>query len=322
MAHKGRITKKTVWILILIVTGVLVFSYNAFSYDLFNYIFDAKIVTHYHQNPYIHKALDYSGDPMLSFMRWTHRTYPYGPVWLLLTVPLSFLGFGLFLPTFFLFKIASAASFLGLVYFMGKIIKKIKPQNEIFGMIFLGLNPLIIIEGLVSAHLDIVMMFLATLSLYLLIENKHLSSFLSFILSGGIKFATFFLAPVYFLYFMYSRKKKTINWDMFFFICLVLMIATVIIQSVRTNFQPWYLLEVIPFATAASKKYYIFIPTFVISLFSLLQYVPFLYLGNWDNPVPSILFKLTLGGIVISGLTVLTCSFYVKIREHANFEKT
>ena len=87
LARVNLINKKQLWILILITTAILTFSYNAFSYDLFNYIFDAKIVTFYQQNPYIHKALDYLGDPMLSFMHWTHRYYPYGPIWLALTIP-------------------------------------------------------------------------------------------------------------------------------------------------------------------------------------------------------------------------------------------
>ena len=115
-AYSHKISKRQIWFLITSVSIILAFSYNAFSYDLFNYIFDAKIITYYHQSPYIHKALDYLGDPMLSFMHWTHRAYPYGPIWLLLTVPLSFLGFKIFLLTFFLFKFLMAISFVGTVF--------------------------------------------------------------------------------------------------------------------------------------------------------------------------------------------------------------
>ena len=76
----NKLTRKKVWYLIIFISIVLSFSYNAFSYDIFNNIFDAKILTYYHQNPFIHKALDFPNDPMLSFMHWTHRTYPYGPM--------------------------------------------------------------------------------------------------------------------------------------------------------------------------------------------------------------------------------------------------
>ncbi|MDE2026022.1 MAG: hypothetical protein KGJ07_06005, partial [Patescibacteria group bacterium] len=133
LAGQKKLSFSFTWKLILIVGVILFFSYNAFSYDFFNYIFDAKIFTHYHLNPYLYKALDFPGDPMLSFMHWTHRTYPYGPVWLLATFPLSFLGFQYFLPTFFLFKALVVGSFLGTVYFLDKTLQKIFPSERILG---------------------------------------------------------------------------------------------------------------------------------------------------------------------------------------------
>src|SRR3989344_5690764 len=285
LANKNRIGKRQVWIMILFTGVLLAFSYNAFSYDLFNYIFDAKIVTHYHQNPYLQKALDYPGDPMLSFMHWTHRLYPYGPVWLFLTVPLSFLGFQFFLPTFFLFKILMSASFVGSVFYIGKIVRKISPENEVFSLIFFGLNPLVIIESLVSAHNDIVMSSLLLMSIYLLINNKYIRSIFILILSIGIKYATIILIPFYLVSIFFSKKKK-IEWQVFILLLIFPMILSIALASLRTNFQPWYLLYVLPLAALISKKFYIFVPAVVISFFSLLQYAPFLYLGNWDKPVP------------------------------------
>src|SRR3989344_1931085 len=111
LVKKKKISIKTTWGLIIFISLLFTFSYNAFSYDLFNYMFDARVITNYHQNPYLHKALDYPGDPMLSFMHWTHRTYPYGPVWLFLTVPFSFIGGEFFFFSFFFFLIIISLSF-------------------------------------------------------------------------------------------------------------------------------------------------------------------------------------------------------------------
>lgn len=294
-----------IWVMIITMTVILAFSYNAFSYDLFNYIFDAKIVTHYHQNPYLHKALDYASDPMLSFMHWTHRTYPYGPVWLLLTIPISFIGFDFFLLTFFMFKFLIAASFIGTAFFIGKILNKIYPQNETFGLVFFAFNPLIIIESLVSGHNDIVMIFFAVLSIYLILNKNYFRSFILLIMSIGVKFATFFLLPIFGYIYLFGKNNQQINWQRIFDIIVILMIIPIIIATVRTNFQPWYLLYVIPFASLVSKKYYIFIPTVIISFFSLLQYVPFLYLGNWNPPVPAILTWIMNTSVLVSGVLVL-----------------
>ena len=65
-AYAKKIKIKQIWILIIGTAAILALSYNAFSYDLFNYIFDAKIITHYHQNPYFHKALMNAYDRLLA----------------------------------------------------------------------------------------------------------------------------------------------------------------------------------------------------------------------------------------------------------------
>src|SRR5205814_411517 len=135
---------------------ILFFAYNAFSYDLFNYIFDAKIFVHYHQNPYFHKALDFPGDPMLSFMHWTHRTYPYGPAWLIIIAPVYYLGFGIFSITFYLFKLITVEAYLWSVILVKKIAEKLETDSS-FAVVAFALNPLVIAEVLVSAHNDIFM---------------------------------------------------------------------------------------------------------------------------------------------------------------------
>jgi len=194
---RKEISKKGLFKLTFVITLLLTFSYNAFSYDVFNYIFDAKIVTHYHENPYIHKALDFPGDPMLSFMRWTHRVYPYGPVWLALTVPLSFVGAGFFLPTFFLFKILAALSYLCSVWFLYKIAVIVKKEKALLVTAIFALNPLVLIESLVSAHLDIVMTALMLMAVYFLFSKKGIKSYVFLALSIGIKYASGFLLPLF-----------------------------------------------------------------------------------------------------------------------------
>lgn len=312
LAYRKKINIKRVWLLVLTTASVLVFTYNTYSYDIFNYIFDAKIITHYQQNPYLHKALDFPGDPMLSFMRWTHRVYPYGPVWLALTVPLSFIGLNFFLPTFFLFKLLMAASFLGTTYYIGKILKKISPGKEVWGTIFFSLNPLVIIESLVSAHLDIVMIFFTVWSLYQLINKKYFPALVLLMISIGIKFATAVLLPVFLVVILLQLKSKRINWNRVFFFSLVLMIGTVIYASQRSNFQPWYLLEPLFIAAFLSYNYWVFLPSIIISFFALLTYVPYLYTGNWNPPIPQILSNIYITSYLISIITVIGFYFYRK----------
>lgn len=294
MIKEGNLTRHTLWKIVIGLSVILFLSYNAFSYDLFNYIFDAKIVTHYHQSPYEHKALDYPGDPMLSFMHWTHRTLPYGLSWLLLTVPISFIGFGYFLLTFYLFKLLMVLSFVGSALLIEKISKK-TGSNVLFSTAAFALNPLVLIESLVSAHNDIVMMFFALLAILTFIEKKYIKSFISLVFSIFIKYATVLIIPAIIVRQVLNSRK-----DIFFYVLTLSMIAAVLLATYRTNFQPWYLLSILTFSTFITNKYFILIPVFVISLFGLLQYVPFLYLGNWDPPVPMILNWIMIISIAVS----------------------
>lgn len=312
MIKKNKLSISRFWRILIPASIILLFSYNAFSYDLFNYMFDARIFTFHHQNPYIHKALDYPQDPWITFMRWTHRTYPYGPVWLGFTVPLSFVGMQFFLPTLFLFKALMVGSFLGTVYYIGKILEKISPLDKMFGMAFFAFNPLVIVESLVSAHHDIVMMFFAVLAFFLLIDKKQILSFVTLFVSIGIKFVTVLLLPIFAFIFLLQIRKKKIDWEKFFFLTSIFMVFAVSAASIRTNFQPWYLLYALPIAALIAKKHYILIPSIIISIFALFQYVPFLYLGNWNPPVPTIIFWIMASSIIAS--IFVTLAWFLKTK--------
>jgi len=306
LVSNNKISRKVVWTAILFVTGILFLSYNAFSYDLFNYIFDAKIVTFYHQNPYLHKALDYPSDPMLSFMRWTHRLYPYGPLWLVLTVPLSFIGSNVFIVTFYLFKLLMAGFFLLTVYSIEKIGRVLKLSNVLLPVAAFSFNPFVLSESLVSAHNDIVMMGIAMFGAYQLLDAKIFKGTILYVFSIGIKFATALILLAFFV--LVGIKKK----NYFIAVSVFAMIIAVLLATIRTNFQPWYLLYIAPFAALLFDKSYIKIPFMIISIAAVVYYIPFLFTGNWDVPIPSILNYIMITSIVLSAIIVIVRTSFSK----------
>lgn len=310
MVSRKTLPRRIIWITILVVAVILFVSYNAFSYDLFNYIFDAKIITHYHQNPYLHKALDFSGDPMLSFMHWTHRIYPYGPIWLIVTVPLTFIANNIFIITFFLFKLLMAAFFLLTVWSIEKIGKVLKFSNILLPVVAFAFNPFILNESLVSSHNDIVMMGLAMYGTYLLLKQERVKGSILYFLSAGIKFAT---AIVLIGFFILMGLKKT---KYFIGLSIVLMIGAVIVASMRTNFQPWYLLYVAPFAVLMFEKSYVKFPIYIFSIASIVYYIPFLYNGNWNPPIPMLLNDIMIGATIIS--VIFAFVFYPLAKKEKN----
>lgn len=268
----------TIWFIVLSV-GLLFFAYPAFSHDIFNYMFDARILTKYHANPYMLKALDFPSDLWIRFMHWTHRTYPYGPIWLLLTAPLSILGMEKFVLTLWLYKLLFALFHLGNIYLLWLILKKTDPENTLSGVAFYAFNPLILIESLVSPHNEVIMLFFLLLAVYFgFIKKKEVYGFISLILSAGIKFITFILLPL----FMYRHKsKKVFGLDPFLKLSILLLSLPLIFQIISREPYPWYFILFIGLGALLSRNLHMKLFLVGISVGSLLRYTPFLYSGEY-----------------------------------------
>jgi hypothetical protein len=243
----------------LLVGLILLFAYPFLSHDLFNYLFDAKILTYYHQNPYLHKGLDFPQDPWIRFMHWTDRNYPYGPSFLPLTIVPSFLSFGKFILSFLFYKIMVVAGYFLTVVLLNK-------SNRKWALVF-ATHPLILIEGLVNGHNDLIAVSLAITGAYFIFKNKKITSKIFLLLSAGIKYTTFPLLGL--------TKNKKLNK-----IFLLAQIAILTYMGVRMEIQPWYYLTIfafIPFYFDIVSDLNIFLGGLILS------YYPYIRLGGWDT---------------------------------------
>ncbi|HRN70183.1 MAG TPA: glycosyltransferase family 87 protein [Candidatus Woesebacteria bacterium] len=298
-----KITYSHVWLIVILLSAVLFLSYPAsFSHDIFNYMFDARIVTEYGQNPYFHKAMDYPSDPWIRFLHWTHRTYPYGPIWLLVTIPLSYIGVGKFLIIMLLFKLLVVVSYLVTSYFIYKILQKINADYALLGVAFFALNPLVILESLVSAHNDVLMMALSVVAVYLLVMKKRLYGLFLALLSVGVKFTTVYLLP----FFVIGFRP---------YIAFLFALATFSIISYRIGIQPWYFLWVMPFAAVAcmyrTSRVVMICMTFVL----LLRYIPFIESGSWYPSAIPFQYWTTVSGIVASIIVYIGMMIWSKVQK-------
>lgn len=315
LAVKKKIQRKLVWITILISACLLAFSYNAFSYDLFNYIFYGKLITHYHVSPYQYRALDFPHDPMLSFMHWTHNTYPYGPLWLIFTTPLSFIGNNIFIVTLFLYKLFIASCFVGSVYFLEKIAKKVVPQKSLLVTILFAYNPLILIETLVSSHNDTTMLFLAIFSTYMLLERKWLLGFILMLASFATKQATAFLVvPAAIYSFQLLIRKEFLSQKRLLQLFFLFSLGGYLYVITQIEIQPWYFLWIFPFFLLVSTNKYLLSIMIGYSLGLLLRYEPYLYQGDWNGNAALIKTIVTATTPVI--FLAVTLLYSVCFRKH------
>lgn len=293
-SYRKKVTLRTVGIVIGILVFILFLSYPAFSYDFFNYMFTAKTVALYHKNPYAVIPLDFTGfDPWILFMRWTHLPSAYAPLWIMLTLPVYLLSLGVFLPFVFLLKGLFSLSYILSCVAIFLVSKKEKLKNPELVLVAFALNPLVIIETLISPHNDIVMMALVLWAYVFFVEKKRWVSIFLFSLSVALKFMTIFLIPAYF--FKWNRKIVLS--------CMLFGFALVLVQR---EVLPWYFLWLIPFLSLLSEYPEVLVMLFGSSLALLLRYTPYLYLGNWDPPATQWKMLITvipvLFAFVISGV--------------------
>ncbi len=244
----------------MLIGVILFFSYPFLSHDFFNYMFDAKILTVYNKNPYLYRALDFPSDPWLLFMHWTHRTYPYGPVFLPLTLIPSFLSFGKLILNLVFFKAMFIAFYFSAVFALNKL-------NRSWALFF-ATHPLVLIEGIVNAHNDLIGVSFAIMGIYFLLNKKNAWGRIFLVFSAGIKYIT---VPLIFL----SAGNKKINTAIF-----ALLTAVLLYLWTKSEVQPWYFLALftaIPFYKDWIQKLTVF---FAGLLFS---YYPYVRFGGWDT---------------------------------------
>ena len=289
-----KLSKLALFPFFLSVVLILIFAYPALSHDLFNYMFNAKMVTVYHANPHQHVALEFPSDDWLRFMHNTHTPAPYGYGWTVLSLlPYAF-GMNKFNPTYYLFKTFMVVGLFGLFYVQKRIAVLLKEEKQwsISRWLFF-LSPLVLIETIGNAHNDVWMIALALGSMwmaFLSLKQKKMMMWIAYAVSSlaflaasiSIKFATIVLLPVVVILMFSSRVKNkmiaiiTRYWADISAVLLFLPLLTERSQQ----FHPWYLiwsLAFVPFMQKTWLKVWIL----AFSLSSMFRYVPFLYYGEY-----------------------------------------
>lgn len=337
--YRLKVGLRYLWLSTIAVTLILIFAYPFLSSDLFNYLFDAKILLNYHASPYTHRPLDFGQDEWLRFMRWIHRYSPYGPLWLGASLIPAVLGFGKFILNFLTFKI-----FIGVFHILNswliyKTLKIINSKKALLGTAFYALNPIFLIEGVANAHNDVVLATFLLLSIYLYVYSKKIWSITALLSGAAIKYIPILILPWLFLInyypkFRFSKKMDksirfvyVIDSNYKFLIVMSFMtmaIFTYLYSSFRitvpfvsggatqVQFQPWYLFWTIPYI-ALIPKFRLLILAIVISIGASLRYLPYLYYGDWSGQGTVIFMQaVTIVPVSLVGFFLLIKKFTFK----------
>jgi hypothetical protein len=313
------LSMRSATVVVLLVSVPLVLASNALSYDIFNYLFNAKMMVVYHANPHQSVALDYGYDDWTRFMHNTHTPAPYGYGWSLLSLVPYSLGFGKLLSTWLSFK-----AFSWLSYFLLAVLTWHNSTKNQRWLVWLTLlNPLLLIEVVGNSHNDLWMLVPALASLLLVLNKltsfKVVASLALLAVSISIKLASVAVAPIWLVLVagplvLDKVKPKSLlaralnfaqeQWAWLASVALFLPLMT----ERSKYFLPWYItwaLVWLPFFTVPKLKplaqlqrlWQCLLIGFSIS--SLYRYLPFLSQGNYDGQVVPHQIAITwIGGVV------------------------
>lgn len=266
---------------IIISIAMLFFSYSGFSNDIFNYIATSKVTFLYKENPYLVMPIEIPNEPMLVYMHASNKFALYGWSWILLTAIPYFVGNGNLLLTIFSFKGFIVLFYLALIYLIWIVSKK-----NLWSLTFFALNPLVLLETLVSSHNDVVMMFLALLSFYYLKKKRMIISVVLLVLSVFIKYATLFLVPVYlYMCFLKIRKIK-IDWQKTWLYCGISMYIIFFLSPLREEMYSWYYIWPLTFLALVKNNDILFYSSFGFSFGLSHRISPFIYTREWGGITP------------------------------------
>lgn len=302
LAQQKFATVKHFLLTFVLLSLPLLFSFNALSFDVFNYLFNAKMVAVYQANPHQQVALDFSSDPWTRFMHNTHTAAPYGYGWTGISLVPFYTSFGKFLPAWFSFRLLNFILLIAafFVIFAGQ--KKVFGKNNWSTLALFFFNPLVLIELIMNMHNDLWMMLPALFALLLLYPQEKNQQFfpvkitnilLSFSLlafSISIKYASIILVPfwLFLLLLPFLAKIKTKLQFLFQFLYHYLFdFASVFmflpLLSARSQlFHPWYLIWSLIFLPFVKNKI-IQTSLIVLSFSSLLRYLPYLQENGYND---------------------------------------
>lgn len=278
-----------------ILIGVLFVSFPAFSNDIFNYIATAKVTYAYHENPYIVMPLDIPNEPMLRFLQAANKTALYGPTWILITSVPHVLGFGNLLVSMYAFKLTAVVFYVLLLFLIWSITRRIT------AVVFFGFNPLVVIDTLVDAHNDVVMMGFALGAFYALKRRWYVLATVCLAASILVKGATLFLIPV-FLYAGWEQMRKAVDWERVWTIASFSMFAIFLLSPLREEIYSWYFIW--PLAFLALRQTFDVISVVALGFtFGLpLRFFPFVLTREWTGMTPMIKKIVTVVPPVVAGL--------------------
>lgn len=186
-------------------SAFLIYTQPGQSTDLFDYQFRAHMLVHLGKNPVVTPPSDLITFEQFPFLSWYWEADPYGPIWLGLSGGLHALIGEDLLSNILMFKVLATIATGTSGALIYAILRRAAPEHALAGLAFWLLNPLVLNEGALHGHNDLVMVSFMLAGVWLLGRARPSAGVLLLTAAGLVKVSGWVVLPVAVLWVVRER---------------------------------------------------------------------------------------------------------------------
>jgi hypothetical protein len=134
-----------------------------FSDDVYLYNLYGRTIAEYGANPIVSAPNAFQQDPHFPWVHWKDLPASYGPVWLMLSAPLSALAGESISAVVVVYRTAALLLHLLVAASVWHVLSRRRTRDAVAGTVFYAWNPLVLIEVVGNAHNDVLVGLFAVL---------------------------------------------------------------------------------------------------------------------------------------------------------------
>jgi hypothetical protein len=161
------------------------------SQDVFSYVAYARLGVEHGLDPYTHAPLDIPGDAVFPYAGSKDAESVYGPIFTLLTYPLSPLGVP---AAFWILKATAALASLGIVALVWRTAERLG-RDPLPAAVFVGLNPHLLVHDVAGAHNETLVVLLTVAGLGAFVAGRPRAGSAVATLAAGLKASAGLVVP-------------------------------------------------------------------------------------------------------------------------------
>jgi alpha-1,6-mannosyltransferase len=187
-AERGDVSTRTVVWLAVIYHAIVLLLPLLLSRDVFSYAAYGRILSRYGHNPYVSTPGDFPASDIARFVwpGWRDTPSVYGPVfvWLAAAITAVFRGM---VDVIEAFRAVAIAASLGSLWFVVRLVGRVRPQRQAYAAAMLGLNPVVLFHTVGGGHVDVLVMLSVAAAIYFVATRRELPATVALTVGALVK---------------------------------------------------------------------------------------------------------------------------------------